>query len=1305
MESLGGGWVALLIAALVLGIIVFLIFKSGKQIAFKIPFMPAPFNKIKIGRDSFPKKKDPEAEAAEPTDPRVMIANVFDGIDLLNGQVSKRYDVPIYLVLSQNPSTFELLKDVGNDVLQRLSLKDIAGDEAGSCVVLNHGCLIHHQEPEFVVEELISRRPERPIDGVVIALPVQDLIGGSRQDRQVKFDRLYQQFWGLQKQVEFQLPVYILITDMEEHQGFEAFWSLPELLHQRDQIWGWSNPYAIDKPFQTTWLAEAFRYITDHMVVLSTNVVKRDRGAENVESLMFTKAFSELHESVVTFTEEVFGPGLLQHPWYFRGLYFTGRLPSEGRLQHHFIRDLFKRKIFAENKLAQPRLERLLSADRQLRRLQYGSLLVLLVLVGWSGYDLFKVYEQREHIAQAVLEVNDIWRNSSGYAAIEPLFSIMAEMDASSEYCCGPVPASKLVPIELKIEKYFAEEIFGNRILPVMDCKSRQRIEDITKAQRFRSDGSLKEASFDTWLQVVKGEVQIRHEFDSLVTDTLVERSVGSVADEFSEVVKYLFDADLPAGFFDNADLYIRALADNSFDLELLPPRQCADAVQDISTFWPKMMQAANFEIRHEVERVSAPVGFIEGVIDFESSSIDRVIISNDDFKDYFEWHAYFGESWEGAANSGFCSRTRNELGQVAQAIARNPEQLTGFHGSISDFWQACTSAVGETLETDNRLFLEPIYQQVYNQSELSPRVSEDYRKTFDFFDQMYELSFAMVEPTLISESTGNFFWSVSELHRAIGFYQQYLGFVSSRFDSVQLPDQPGADRTEYLSQAILLSQLQQAMLSTIEKAKTTSSIEERIDLKTLDKKEAKLADRVANFKRSLNPLLELVAAFEQLDLPLAKRSLLMQSQNHAVQLLKDIDELFFSGRAYTPRVTPKWQAHQYLEAFYGLYTESQAKDYLAAQEQRTRILALDFAQPVVIYLSNTDGAYADPDLLGRWMRTLVEINKRQNKDPSNEIEAFEQFFLGDFIATNLSNCHDQVKGYLSPVGGSVFSLMNQNLISRATEHCQGFRADTIKQEYQTVADAFGKHLQAYYPFNNNQNAKPLSPANLRAFLKIYPGVESGLAQKVLVLAWKVPAFEKAEVFISALDESLALLAPIVGAKSGAQPAGIQVEASFEPDVQGNSDSDFSAHISQIRFEVGDEKRVFPGAEGSLTWRFGDPVGLDIQWASGSPYQLYTSAGKLAQGQLSYKAATYWSLIEFIQSNRSTRFDQSALSEDALLLQFNAQVKKSETSSRVDPLETFIRVTLLGVDPETQTMVPLVVPESFPRSPPKIQRR
>ena len=147
---------------------------------------------------------------------------------------------------------------------------------------------------------------------------------------------------------------------------------------------------------------------------------------------------------------------------------------------------------------------------------------------------------------------------------------------------------------------------------------------------------------------------------------------------------------------------------------------------------------------------------------------------------------------------------------------------------------------------------------------------------------------------------------------------------------------------------------LQKAMVSVVEKAKIPHSQSRAIAFTTVDKRESELASRVSNFKKAVNPLLAIISSYEQLGFSGAKRRLLQESHESAFNLLDQVNRLYEANRIYQPREKANWKAHRYAEALFGLHNESQIKDYLAAQSERTRLIARDYAQPLVLFLTNS---------------------------------------------------------------------------------------------------------------------------------------------------------------------------------------------------------------------------------------------------------------------------------------------------------------------------------------------------------------
>jgi len=267
--------------------------------------------------------------------------------------------------------------------------------------------------------------------------------------------------------------------------------------------------------------------------------------------------------------------------------------------------------------------------------------------------------------------------------------------------------------------------------------------------------------------------------------------------------------------------------------------------------------------------------------------------------------------------------------------------------------------------------------------------------------------------------------------------------------------------------------------------------------------------------------------------------------------------------------------------------------------------------------------------------------------------------------------------------------------VNMSSLQCRRLQADNIKKEYRVVSDSFKKYLSPYYPFNSLAGAKPLSPNNLREFLKIYSGSSDGLAERIRVLAWKNQQFSPAEKFLRDLDASLAILDQVVKS-SDASGAGISIEAVFNPDVEPKLAFDPSNHISAKRLYAGKSFIESPGQAKPLQWKFSDETRFNLDWASGSPYVLLSQSGDPTNNQLSFSAKGYWSLIRFIEEFRSQRVDVSSLRDESMLLEFKGKIQKSSSSSTKTPIGVFVRLTLIGVDPDTQSPTALPFPNKFP---------
>lgn len=1309
LEAMGGGWVAILIGILVVALIVYLIYRSGKQIKFKIPFLPASIGTIKIGKsdvDKMAAAKNPEGGAEQNT--AEVLGNLLREIDGLSGSAEKIYELPVYLILSQYSKTFDLATDIGGDVLQKLSLGGGSAEAGGYCVVTDRGILLYHDNPDEIVRELLAIRPERPLDGVIFAVPMTHLNEANKASSQARIDWYFKAFWDLQQGIEFTLPVYLVIPGMETISGFDDFWNNPFAQQYQDNILGWSNPKMVASEKIEDSVGLAFDGVVRDSRKILFETVSQTQVASGPEALAFLAEFSRVRSRAMFFFAGIFDQNPLGYPYYLRGIYFSGQLAKDDVWQHKFIHELFHRKIFLEANLAAPRVDRLLSSSQRLKNVQYASVGLFAVMSLWLAADLYGLYQKNLGLRSASEQIRYVWSGTRGYEAVNTLVDILARTDASYDYCCGPVPLSVISPTKSQLETFFQEDVFGNAIFPIMECRNRQLLQEHTKDSLFAFDNALLDGDFSDWLNTVESDMtfygRLQHKIET--TEAL---SQVSVAQDFSELVDYLFGEEVPAAFFGSkAELYLSAMSDHSYRIEKIGAEACPRAVQAPGVIWDKLIAASSQQIIAEQRKQAAPLAFIENVSALASMSLDQVKLDSASLANYLQWHAHFESEWEAGYTFSFCGRTAQSLGRVAKELARLDDGDAKRQSAIAGFEGACVDAMAVQFERDNARLPRDLYSQIKTDDILAPRVSVVSEEVFDFIDEMGDLSFTTASssslPTLSPDGT-DFYWSVDELKTALSYIDEYKNFAQNRFPSLALPEgNPSLEsRKTYLTQAIALAQLQRSLLVSIDAARTEMNDSNDSAFRTIDGREADIAHRVANFKKALNPLLALISGFEQFGFTSARSKLLSVSHAHAALLLREVDGLYHGNHVFAPRASLSWQAHAYPEAFFGLVSESQIKDYFTAQSQRSRFLAQEYAEPLVAFLRNTNGDFSAPDLISRWSHTLVEINKQQNKNPANEVEAFQQFLIGAFAQTNLSNCHEKTKTYGQPIGNSLFAVRYRELANAAIGHCQKFRADAIEAEYAEVRGAFNDLLALYFPFNTSPGARALPVRQLRQFMKVYPGRSNGLAERVRVLAWKYPNFEQAESFVRQLDQSLLLFDQVFALSSTADPIGLEIVAELGLEVLENPAQSFRNHISDVTLRVGNAITKQQQAK-SLYWNIGDPMSLSINWAAGSPYRASKSGQAFRSNRIEYKEDDSWSLLRLINSHRSRQADQQALSGESILLQFELEVALSEKREERAQTTQFARVTIFGMDPETKERIPLLIPERFPLAPPIMKK-
>jgi type VI secretion system protein ImpL len=225
---------------------------------------------------------------------------------------------------------------------------------------------------------LRSRRRTRPLNGVVVTLSADTLLGGSEHDLALHARHVHARLQDIQQKLHVDVPVYLVLTQADWLEGFAEFFDTQQgegteaLLGERLA--------ASAAQTDIVQVREAFETLLQR---LGAELIPRLHQERNVERrgriLDFPRQAARLGERLCLFVEAAFSAHRHQRINGLRGFYLTCAKSGDRRSQ--FVRGLFNRVIFAEADLAG-----LHTPERQRLRRRQGLLaLVTSLLIGTAG--------------------------------------------------------------------------------------------------------------------------------------------------------------------------------------------------------------------------------------------------------------------------------------------------------------------------------------------------------------------------------------------------------------------------------------------------------------------------------------------------------------------------------------------------------------------------------------------------------------------------------------------------------------------------------------------------------------------------------------------------------------------------------------------------------------------------------------------------------------------------------------------------------------------------------------------------------
>ncbi|HEV3210766.1 MAG TPA: type VI secretion protein IcmF/TssM N-terminal domain-containing protein, partial [Chthoniobacterales bacterium] len=197
---------------------------------------------------------------------------------------------------------------------------------------------------------LKKNRPNCPVNGLLLTIPVESLIRDTPEEMERKAGKIARQLEVIQRELDVRFPVFVLLTKCDLMNGFREFFDDLNDTRAQQQMLGWSNPAPLDAPFRSELLEEHLRTVTKRLnrrrLGLLADPVPVEAGGRRIDEVdrlfEFPQSLMGLAPRLRRYLETIFIAGeWSRRPLFLRGIYFTSSMREGSELDEelaHLLR-------------------------------------------------------------------------------------------------------------------------------------------------------------------------------------------------------------------------------------------------------------------------------------------------------------------------------------------------------------------------------------------------------------------------------------------------------------------------------------------------------------------------------------------------------------------------------------------------------------------------------------------------------------------------------------------------------------------------------------------------------------------------------------------------------------------------------------------------------------------------------------------------------------------------------------------------------------------------------------------------------
>jgi type VI secretion system protein ImpL len=1139
---------------------------------------------------------------------------------------------------------------------------------------------------------LNSHRPDRPLDGLVLTISATELLTTDRNTLIERASVIHSKLWHAEKILRITLPIYVVITGCETIKGFAEFAdSIPP--RNRENIFGWSNPFSLETRYEKCWIDKIFENIVNQVIKVQQNIFSHEPGQSINSSIsLLPREFIHLKKPLGDFLEILLYNTEYRDPFFFRGVFFSGNnqtnhlLPSQSNdegvensdgsepfksstcpIPDHdqssdkgffkklcFVTDLFRKKIFPEGGIAKPFPSGFFARDRLLRLAQITVAVV--VIVGTFG--LIRSYQRLDSIrrdiqqnidrvgyvlqrtkSQKTQKLNDVFFEEQTQELLKVILNLHHKK-LSSFF----IPYSWFNLIDSKVRKVLI--LAQNKIIfRGMHEKLRSLLKnavsgDLPSIKMTEDHPNILNPVHTVAFQELSTYISTLNRLQKLAELYNNLSETGNLKD-FGTLTRELFRFELPQTFYKHEQNFYKKIFLQANNIQLVPLYHYRKAAmrrfQKLThEFLTKAMNPNHLApVLTDLE--SNLTAFASGSNSYKLADLRLLAQQITESVNIFNSPL---SRWITKEHFLPGIEYTNLLENIAFCSFLPPQtssrfgqdcqkKFNEFRGLIRSYTSAATGA----------LFNPDASSQV--------RVSESLLNFLGFLNLLISKSFmrdiSPAAPFKVSIASHNsLLWNYGILRQISLIIDDYKKFTGNKTGN--LP--PAVRKT--------VMRLCQAGLENTIKTKLYESQDVRLKEQAIGTgaaPEDPLLPQVQNL-RAVTPLLgSLLLEFRNLGMMDIYTHLRQALYNESTSLLSQINDISEADGPYdpNPQVVAMWRGDpQQVYAAFDVTDAQSMKLYLTRNRERLRYLAREFAEPPVNLMKElfSQDASSMPHILLKWADILNQLELYARKAP-NTLITLEEFLTTTLPEMTVQGCPLVLQFNQVPQGVDYFLDKLNHIRQLFLRRCTRSNDIASIASYEALQTYFNKHLAKRYPFvpPGFENKYPDAKFHhVKEFFKVFD--QEAPFSKVTLMKSAIlnPEHKKAIQFIDDIEAIRPFFRTLISPPNpsnntrASSTVPLKVIFRFDRKDMVNADQLISWTIS-----LGDAIVTSRDVTSNITWGCGTPITMKMRWALGSLFAPTNSTHqphlKVSGPEATFKFTGVWSLLKLIQTQMAKPSD------------------------------------------------------------------